>query len=64
MEILNDKMLTECSQTKSDDNKVKMLRDDLNSRVEFLQNIDKKYEDCGDVCDVVVFHDGDHWRYV
>lgn len=40
----------------------KLNKEDIQSRIDFLQNADKKFEDCGVVYDVVVFNDGKTWR--
>ncbi|ESN96330.1 hypothetical protein HELRODRAFT_107485 [Helobdella robusta] len=40
----------------------KLLKEDYQAQVEILQNMDKKFDDCGPVFDCVVFHDGNTWR--
>ncbi|KAG8225790.1 hypothetical protein J437_LFUL005597 [Ladona fulva] len=42
--------------------KDKLKKDDLESQVEVLNNLEKKYCDVGPAYDCIVFHDGDMWR--
>ncbi|KAL9240459.1 hypothetical protein vseg_014675 [Gypsophila vaccaria] len=47
---------------KVDELDLKRLREDLQSRVDFLQKQADSYDDKGPVIDAVVWHDGEHWR--
>ncbi|XP_012257165.2 tripeptidyl-peptidase 2 [Athalia rosae] len=40
----------------------KLLKEDLEAKVEVLVNVDKKYHDFGPTYDCVVFYDGQMWR--
>ncbi|XP_015124939.1 tripeptidyl-peptidase 2 isoform X1 [Diachasma alloeum] len=40
----------------------KLTREELEARVEVLQNGEKRYHDAGPTYDCVVYHDGDNWR--
>ncbi|XP_076397926.1 tripeptidyl-peptidase 2 isoform X1 [Megachile rotundata] len=42
--------------------KDRLQKEDLEARVEILNNIEKKYSDVGPTYDCVVFHDGQVWR--
>ena len=42
----------------------KILKEELEARVEVLQTAEKKYNDLGPTYDCVLFHDGSVWRYV
>lgn len=41
----------------------KLEKEDLEAKVEYLTNAEKKYEDLGPTYDCVVFNDGQIWRY-
>ncbi|XP_057527935.1 tripeptidyl-peptidase 2 isoform X1 [Amaranthus tricolor] len=58
------KKLSEFDQkhTKVEDVHLKRLREDLQSRIDFLQKQANSYEDKGPVIDAVVWHDGEFWR--
>ncbi|XP_074282195.1 tripeptidyl-peptidase 2 [Silene latifolia] len=47
---------------KVEDHDLKRLREDLQSRVDFLQKQADSYEDKGPVIDAVIWHDGELWR--
>ncbi|KAK9724622.1 hypothetical protein RND81_05G087400 [Saponaria officinalis] len=47
---------------KVDNQHLKRLREDLQSRVDFLQKQADSYDDKGPVIEAVVWHDGEHWR--
>lgn len=47
---------------KVDDVHLRKLREDLQSRVDFLQKQAENYDDKGPVIDAVVWHDGEVWR--
>ncbi|KAG7205321.1 hypothetical protein KM043_007323 [Ampulex compressa] len=40
----------------------RLLKEDLEAKVEVLNNIEKKYADVGPTYDCIVFHDGNIWR--
>ncbi|XP_076246823.1 tripeptidyl-peptidase 2-like isoform X2 [Calliopsis andreniformis] len=40
----------------------RLKKEELEARVEVLNNIEKKYNDLGPTYDCIVFHDGDVWR--
>ena len=42
----------------------KLIKEDLEARVEMLNTLDKKYANIGPCLDCVVFYDGEHWRYL
>ena len=42
----------------------KLVKEDLQARVEVLTSLDKSFTDTGPVFDCVVFHDGHAWRFV
>lgn len=42
----------------------KLIREDLQSKVDFLKSLDKKFTDLGPTYDCVVFNDGKHWKAV
>lgn len=39
----------------------KLEKEDIEAKIEFLTNADKKYNDFGPVYDCVLFHDGTKW---
>lgn len=41
-----------------------LIREDLASRVEVLENYEKNWADLGPTVDCIVFHDGKKWRLV
>lgn len=47
---------------KTEDSKLKMVREDLQSRIDFLRKQAESYDDKGPVIDVVVWNDDDVWR--
>ncbi|KAH9603507.1 hypothetical protein KSS87_010023 [Heliosperma pusillum] len=47
---------------KVEDHDLKRLREDLQSRVDFLQKEADNYDDKGPVIDAVIWHDGEFWR--
>lgn len=47
---------------KTEDSKLKQLREDLQNKLDFLRKQDESYDDRGPVIDVVVWNDGDLWR--
>ncbi|CAG2163191.1 unnamed protein product [Oppiella nova] len=51
----------EPSNDSSDD---KIIREDLKSKMDFLEEMDTKYRDLGPTYDCVVFYDGSHWMAV
>ncbi|KMT16382.1 hypothetical protein BVRB_3g055270 [Beta vulgaris subsp. vulgaris] len=56
--------LTEFDQkhTKVEDPHLKRLREDLQSKIDFLQKLANSYDDKGPVIDAVVWNDGEVWR--
>ncbi|EDO30245.1 predicted protein [Nematostella vectensis] len=40
----------------------KIIRESLQSEIDALSTMSKKYADCGPALDCIVFHDGDGWR--
>lgn len=40
----------------------KQTREDLQTRIDMLNNLEKKCPDVGPVYDCIVFHDGSTWR--
>ncbi|XP_058803991.1 tripeptidyl-peptidase 2 isoform X2 [Phymastichus coffea] len=40
----------------------KLIKEDLEARIEYLTNLEKKYKDLGPSYDCIVFHDGKMWR--
>lgn len=41
----------------------KLIKEDLESRVEMLNTFEKKFNNVGPCLDCVVFNDGERWRY-
>ncbi|CAG2111388.1 unnamed protein product, partial [Medioppia subpectinata] len=52
------------SDASADNTEEKLIREDLQSRVDFLKQLDKKFTDLGPTYDCVVFNDGTHWKGV
>ncbi|CAG2104207.1 unnamed protein product [Medioppia subpectinata] len=52
------------SDASADNTEEKLIREDLQSRVDFLKQLDKKFTDLGPTYDCVVFNDGKHWKGV
>ena len=50
------------SDASADSTEEKLIREDLQSRVDFLKQLDKKFVDLGPTYDCVVFNDGNHWK--
>ncbi|PKA45566.1 tripeptidyl-peptidase II [Apostasia shenzhenica] len=47
---------------KTEDSKLKRVREDLQIKLDFLRKQDESYDDRGPIIDVVVWNDGDFWR--
>ncbi|KAH0452237.1 hypothetical protein IEQ34_019536 [Dendrobium chrysotoxum] len=47
---------------KTEDSKLKRVREDLQNKLDFLRKQDESYDDRGPVIDVVAWNDGDLWR--
>ncbi|ONK71943.1 uncharacterized protein A4U43_C04F14000 [Asparagus officinalis] len=47
---------------KTEDSKLKRVREDLQSRLDFLKKQAESYDDRGPIIDLVVWNDGDVWR--